>query len=379
MPRRPATLRRSRAPAPRERRPAGRGPGRPPERRQVDVPRPREPALRRDRERARAPRSPSSVAWSGPAVARRGSSTCRAPGRSTTEPAGDDPFWTLHPPGRTGRDPRRSSTPATSPATCRSPSRAATSGCRSSSRRTSPTRRPAAASRSTPGRLGQLLNAPTHATCGRTGEGVDAALADAVRLGADPAGRQGGRRCRRGRRSRRPSTPFATEQRLAAEAALLAAAPRSLGAAAMLEPLQAGVLGGLDLAARRRVASASRPTLEPARWTIAGGWAAQVEHRRDVPEPLADRLARWATSPWPGIPAFLAISLAMFLAVILRRRLAGGGPRRRVGRGRLAVPRRPRSRRSSRSPCWQARCCGRSTAGCWGCSRSASRTCSRST
>ena len=56
--------------------------------------------------------------------------------------------------------------------------------------------------------------------------------------------------------------------------------------------------------------------LEPARWAVAAGWAAQVERRRDVPEPLADRLARWATSPWPGIPAFLLVSIAMLLAVI---------------------------------------------------------------
>ena len=34
------------------------------------------------------------------------------------------------------------------------------------------------------GRLGQLLSAPAHATCGRTGENVDAALGDAVRLAA---------------------------------------------------------------------------------------------------------------------------------------------------------------------------------------------------
>ena len=48
----------------RERRPARRGTRRPPERRQVDVPRPREPSLRRDGERGRARRSPSSVASS---------------------------------------------------------------------------------------------------------------------------------------------------------------------------------------------------------------------------------------------------------------------------------------------------------------------------
>ena len=42
-----------------------------------------------------------------------------------------------------------------------------------------------------------------------------------------------------------------------------------------------------------------------------------MERRRDVPEPLADKFARWSTAPWPGIPLFLGVSLAAFLAVIL--------------------------------------------------------------
>jgi ferrous iron transport protein B len=164
------------------------------------------------------------------------------------------------------------------------------------------------------GRLGQLLNAPTHATCGRTGENVDAALGDAVRLAAVR------RAVKAGGSSPRATIPapvyaWALERQLAGEAAALATEPRSLGAAAVLEPLQAGVLGGLVSprgGASIRLASA----LEPVRWAVAAGWATQAEHRRDVPEPLADRVARWATSPWPGIPAFLLVSVAMLVAVI---------------------------------------------------------------
>ncbi len=164
------------------------------------------------------------------------------------------------------------------------------------------------------GRLGQLFNVPAHATCGRTGENVDAALGDAVRLATVR------RAVKSGGSSPRATIPapvyaYPLEQRLSSEGRLLATEPRSLGAAAVLEPLQAGVLGGL-VSPRGGATIRLATALEPARWAVAAGWAAQVEHRRDVPEPLADRVARWATSPWPGIPAFLLVSVAMLLAVI---------------------------------------------------------------
>jgi ferrous iron transport protein B len=165
------------------------------------------------------------------------------------------------------------------------------------------------------GRLAQLLNAPVHATCGRTGQGVDTALADAARLGSLR------RAFREGDISPRASTPapvypYAMEARLAHEATALGAEPRSLGAAAVLEPLQAAVLGGV-ISPRGGASLRLASELESIRWGIAARWAEQVEHRRDVPEPRADRLARWATSPWPGIPAFLGVSLGAFLFVIL--------------------------------------------------------------
>jgi ferrous iron transport protein B len=165
------------------------------------------------------------------------------------------------------------------------------------------------------GRLGQLLNCPVHATCGRTGEGVDAALADAVRLARTRLAVHAGGSSPR---STVPAQvyPWQIEHQLRAAAADLSEPPRSLGAAAVLEPLQAGVIGH-RISGRGGATLLHARELEPLRWAIAAGWAAGVERRRDVPEPLADRFARWSTAPWPGIPLFLGISLAAFLAVVL--------------------------------------------------------------
>lgn len=165
------------------------------------------------------------------------------------------------------------------------------------------------------GRLGQLLTMPVHLTCGRTGDGVEAALADAIGLAAQ---RQAVRDGDRSPRATGPaySYPFHLNQQLAQTAALLASEPRSLGAAAALEPLQAGVLGGL-VSGRGGASIVLAAELEPHRWAAASSFAAQVERRVDRLEPAADRLARWSVTPLPGIPLFLAVSVAAFLAVIL--------------------------------------------------------------
>jgi ferrous iron transport protein B len=165
------------------------------------------------------------------------------------------------------------------------------------------------------GRLGQLLNVPTHATCGRTGAGVDATLRDAVRLATQR------RAVATGERSPRatipaPMYPYQLQGRLSDAAASLALEPRSLGAAAVLEPLQAGVRAG-RISPRGGASIRLGRELEPIRWEVAATWTAQVETRRDVPEPLADRVARWSTSPFPGIPLFIGVSLAAFFTVIL--------------------------------------------------------------
>ena len=77
------------------------------------------------------------------------------------------------------------------------------------------------------GRLAQLVNAPVHATCGRTGEGVDAALADAVRLATSgaPSRPASGRRAPR---SARPVYPYTVRGRSwPAAAGSLTVEPRS--------------------------------------------------------------------------------------------------------------------------------------------------------
>lgn len=164
------------------------------------------------------------------------------------------------------------------------------------------------------GRLGQLLNAPAYATCGRTGEGVDDALAQAVRLAAvRRAVRIGGASPRATIPA--PLYPPSMEARLAHTGATLAVEPRSLGAAAVHDALAVAVLDSV-VSPRGGASIRLAPDLEPIRWQVAARWAAEVERRTDVPEPAADRLARLATSPWPGIPAFLAISLAAFLGVV---------------------------------------------------------------
>jgi ferrous iron transport protein B len=165
------------------------------------------------------------------------------------------------------------------------------------------------------GRLGQLLNAPVHATCGRTGEGVQATLQDAVRLARQR------RAVRAGESSPRGSVPasgypWPLQARLADLGQTLAVEPRSLGAAAILDPLQAGVLGG-RLSPRGGASIRLGRELDPVRWEAAAAWATQVERRREVAEPLADRMARWTTSPFPGIPLFIGVSIGAFLAVML--------------------------------------------------------------
>jgi ferrous iron transport protein B len=165
------------------------------------------------------------------------------------------------------------------------------------------------------GRLGQVLNVPAYATCGRTGAGVDVTLREAVRLATQRRAVAAGERSPRGTVPA-PMYPYQLQGRLADAAASLALEPRSLGAAAVLEPLQAGVFAG-RISPRGGASIRLGRDLEPIRWETAATWATQVELRRDVAEPLADRIGRWSTSPWPGIPLFLGVSFAAFFAVIL--------------------------------------------------------------
>jgi ferrous iron transport protein B len=168
------------------------------------------------------------------------------------------------------------------------------------------------------GRLGQLLNGPVHLTCGRAGLGVEDAVADAARLAVQRRAVRDGRRSPRGS-APAPIYPHGTEMDLRRTAAELAEDHRSLGAAAAADPLAGAVHAGV-VSARGAATIRIARSLDPYRWATAASWAEQSERRRDVPEPLADRVARWSTAPWPGIPLFLAVSVLAFLTVLL----AGG-------------------------------------------------------
>jgi ferrous iron transport protein B len=165
------------------------------------------------------------------------------------------------------------------------------------------------------GRLSQLLVAPVHVTVGRTGAGVDRAVEDAVRLarrrrrvaetGASPSATQAA-----------SPYPFPIEAQLTTVAAGFLEA-HSLGAAAF-DP--DGLLGLIaDRALTRRGAATLRlaDVLESPRWAVAGHWAGQVERRPNGTIPRrADRLARLATAPWPGLPLFILVTIAIFVTMM---------------------------------------------------------------
>ena len=165
------------------------------------------------------------------------------------------------------------------------------------------------------GRLSQLLTSPVHLTIGRSGSGVAAAVADAVRLAYQ-------RRAFRAGAAPRGTVPArvygpALERELDTATATIGA-NRSLGAAS-LDTLGLG-LGDLvseDVISRRGAASLQLASaLQTARWRVASNWAAQTERRRHVPVRLADRFAVWSTSPWPGLPIFVAVTAAAFGAMM---------------------------------------------------------------
>ena len=161
------------------------------------------------------------------------------------------------------------------------------------------------------GRLSQLLVAPVHMTAGRSGHGVREALADAVSL------------ARRHRAFLAGAAPRGTVParvygpRLETEIEKLTrqlAGGHSLGAAA-LDMSGSGLAAFVDeraVSARGAATLQLGRDLESIRWQIAERWASQVERRREVPVRLADRIAVWSTSPWPGLPLFAAVGALVF-------------------------------------------------------------------
>ncbi len=165
------------------------------------------------------------------------------------------------------------------------------------------------------GRLSQLLVAPVHRTTGRTGQGVDAAMADAVALAWQRL------EVRDGRRSPHATAPasvfpFPVERAIEGEAGTIRSS-NSLGAA-VYDPdgLLAAVTGG---AVSIRGAATLRlgDVVEPVLWQVAAAWAGQVERRRSAPATTADRLATLVTSPFPGLPLFIGVTLGLFATMVV--------------------------------------------------------------
>lgn len=165
------------------------------------------------------------------------------------------------------------------------------------------------------GRLSQLLLAPVHHTNGRSGGGVQAALADAIRLAVRR------RAVRLGTAAPSSTTPAslygpALEARLGVEATRFRDL-RSVGAAVMDESGLGRLVESGVASARGAATIVLAGPLEVARAEIAGRWAGQVERHRTVREPIGDRLERLSTTPWPGIPAFVAVTLLTFGAMVV--------------------------------------------------------------
>lgn len=165
------------------------------------------------------------------------------------------------------------------------------------------------------GRLSQLLVAPVHRTTGRTGQGVDEAMVDSVALASQRVA------VREGRRSPHATAPasifpFEVEHAIHVEAGTIRSS-NSLGAA-VYDPdgLIAAVAGGA-VSVRGAATLRLSDTVEPVLWQVAEAWAHQIERRRTVAATTADRLAVLATSPFPGLPVFIAVTLGLFAAMVV--------------------------------------------------------------
>jgi ferrous iron transport protein B len=164
------------------------------------------------------------------------------------------------------------------------------------------------------GRLSQLLAAPVHLTNGRRGSGVAHAVEDAVRMANYRRERLTGA----APRSTVPARIYDLNlERHLTERAREIRTGRSLGAALAVPPMLRGLVLESAISARGAAALAMGADLEPARWRVGADWAGQVERRRDVATPLADRLSIWTTSIWPGLPLFIGVTLAVFVTMLI--------------------------------------------------------------
>ena len=162
------------------------------------------------------------------------------------------------------------------------------------------------------GRLSQLLVAPVVRTVGRRGQGTREAVAAAVERGvAFHAGAL-------------HATAFPPYSMGTVAAANRLAKAFGAGSSAAGDDAQDTNLA-LAAAIRAKTITpigaatiALEPTLDAERWQIAARWTEQVEQRRDVARPLADRVARLAIGPRTGLPllAFVTVSALVFTMIV---------------------------------------------------------------
>jgi ferrous iron transport protein B len=156
------------------------------------------------------------------------------------------------------------------------------------------------------GRLSQLLAVPVFGTVGRRGRGTREAAVAAV---------ERARAFRAGRHTAVPAVPYSPIATMAANRlarSVVSDEPPAGIDERLVEAVRAGVLPPIGAASLAGAAA-----LDAERWDIAARWAAQVERRTAVSQPLADRLGRLATSPWPGLPLFAAVTIGTLLATMI--------------------------------------------------------------
>lgn len=161
------------------------------------------------------------------------------------------------------------------------------------------------------GRLSQLLAVPVYRTVGRRGEGVNAAVATAIGLATARRGRGNGPL-----RRTSPVPPYSAEavhrvQTIAREMAD-GGQPACDGSDELVEAVTAGRLSPIGAATLAVAAD-----LDQQRWIVAERWAGQVDRRHAVRPRLAERLGRQVTTPWPGLPLFIAVTIASLGATML--------------------------------------------------------------
>ncbi len=163
------------------------------------------------------------------------------------------------------------------------------------------------------GLLAQRLLAPVVPAVARDGRGIARALDHAI---ARARRRRGVAARTHSPRSTVPAPlyPPDVEAQLAAATVTYRVSPSLGAAAAPATPLAAAVADGL-VSARGAASIALHDLLAPHRQAAVTRWVADATQRRDVPRPIADRIAIASVGPLTGVPMLAGVLIAVFAAV----------------------------------------------------------------